>query len=116
MRINTPESTEQILIVNWVRQCTDIPCIHIVNEGKRSQQQGSMLKRMGMTSGVSDLFFPRATPEFHGLWIEVKAMNGKVSPAQQKFIDNMIQEGFFAIAAWGADAAIEIIKTHYHLR
>ena len=114
MKLN-PETIEQIRIVEWIKQTTNLPVIHIANEGKRSQAMGAILKRMGMVAGASDLFIPRANAEYHGLFIEVKVGKGKLSPAQTMFIDKMLSEGYMALAVWGADAAIEFIRTFYQL-
>lgn len=114
VRIN-PETVDQIKIVNWVRQCTNLPCIHIPNEGKRSTQQGSILKKMGLTAGVADLFFPRANHNSHGLWIEVKTLKGKPTEAQTLFINQMLDEGYEAKICYGFEDAIRTIKMHFNI-
>ena len=63
------ETIAQIQVVNWVKQCTTIPVIHIGNERKCSPQYGAMLKRLGTRAGVSDLFFPRSNGKQHGLFL-----------------------------------------------
>lgn len=115
MAVIRPEDLEQIKVVEFVRQKTDLPFIHIPNAGKRTWLGAFILKRMGMCAGASDLFFPRATKDFHGLFIEMKVNNGKLTALQKNFIQKMIDEKYMALAAWGADSAIEIIKAHYHL-
>ena len=113
--MNYPESLEQQLIVNWIRQKTTLPVIKIDNEGKRTRYMGALAKRQGLCPGASDLFIPRATKDYHGLWIEVKSEKGRLSPAQIKFATDMINEGYQAVTVWNSEAAIEIIKSHYQL-
>lgn len=110
-----PEQIEQIKVCEYVRQCTDLPFIHIANERRTSPQQGALLKRMGVVSGVADIFIPRAARRRNGLFIELKTLKGKPSPAQIKFLDDMNAENYFALICYGAEEAIETIKTFYDL-
>lgn len=110
------ECLEQIKVHEFVKQCTDLPFLHIANERSCSIQQGMILKRMGVRSGVSDIFIPRANKTLHGLWIELKFGKNKASPAQLTFINEMISEGYGAFVATGAEEAILIIKSFYSLK
>jgi len=110
-----PEQIEQIKVCDWVKQCTDLPFIHTANERKCTPQQGALLKRMGVFAGVADIFIPRATERHHGLFIELKTLKGKPTPAQIKFLDSMNAEGYFSLVCYGAEEAIETIKTFYNL-
>jgi len=109
------EDVEQIKIVEWVKQCTDLPIIHIANQRQTSPQHGSLLKRMGVLPGTSDLFFPRMSKGKSGLWIELKVGSNKPTELQIKFIENMKKEGYEGIVCWGADESIKFIKNFYHL-
>jgi hypothetical protein len=107
------EAIEQIKVAEFVKQCTDLPFIHIANERRTSPQQGALLKRMGVRAGVSDIFIPRANQYYHGLFIELKTLTGKASPAQKQFVRDMIAEGYEAVFAYGAEDCIAIIKEFY---
>lgn len=109
------EDVEQIKVCEWLKNKTDLPYFAIANQRTCTPQYGSLLKRMGLRAGVSDLFIPRATKDYHGTFIELKTKVGKVAPNQQKFIDDMIKENYFAVCCWGADAAIEVIKKIYSI-
>ncbi len=109
------EQIEQIKVHEFVKQCTDLPFIHIANERKCSAQQGALLKRMGVMAGVSDIFIPRSNGLLHGLFIELKIKSGKVSSHQNLFISNMVAEGYGAMVAYDAEEAILIIKAFYRL-
>lgn len=112
-----PETIATIQIVEFIKQTTDIPVIHIANEGKRSYAMGSILVRMGLMKGVSDLFFPRSSSDsqYKGIWLEVKIGKGKPSPEQIKFIDSMYKEGYMGICCWGSEEGINILKRFYDL-
>jgi hypothetical protein len=111
-----PEQIEQIKIVDWVKQCTSIPVIHIANERLTSPQQGALLKRMGVLAGASDLFFPRPSKGLHGMWMEVKTLTGKLTLSQIQFLADRESEGYFGIACYGAEEAIDTIKIFYDLK
>jgi len=114
MKIN-PEAIAQIQVVEWIKNCTDLPVIHIAGERKCSPQYGALLKRMGSRSGCADLFIPRANGKYHGSFFELKTLKGKPTANQIKFLDEMNSEGYFSMVVYGADEAIETIKTFYSL-
>jgi hypothetical protein len=110
------ESDEQIKIVHWIKSCTNLPVYATINEGKRGWFNASILKKMGLRSGVSDLFIPRAIDGYHGCFLEIKVGKGKLSPMQAIFLEDMINENYFASAVWGSDSAIQIIKNLYKIQ
>jgi hypothetical protein len=99
----------------WVIQNTDLKFFHFANERQCSAQYGSLLKRMGVTAGVSDIFLPKGNDTFKGLWIELKVGKNKATPAQLDFINDMIAEGYSACVAYGAEEAILMIRQFYGL-
>ena len=109
------EDIEQIKVVHWIKENTTLPVIHIANQRATSPYHGAMLKRMGVRAGVSDLFIPRATNFYHGLFIELKTLTGKASKLQMQFNKEMHEEGYEAVFAYGADEAIFIIKDFYDI-
>jgi hypothetical protein len=107
------ETTTQIIVMDWIRfKGLDPITMHIANERKSSIQAGALLKRMGVKSGVSDLFIARASREYHGLWLELKSEKGKVSANQSKFMADMVREGYATKVAYSADEAIFIISDY----
>ncbi len=110
------ESIEQIKVAEWIKQCTNLPFMHIANERRTTPQHGAILKRMGVRAGVSDIFIPRANKTCHGLWIELKVGKNKPSPSQLEFINEMLTEGYGAFVAYGAEEAILIIKSFYNIK
>lgn len=109
------EGAHQIVVHEWVKNNTTLPFIHIANERRCSPQRGSLLRKMGVKAGVSDIFIPRANDIYHGLWIELKDVGGRLSTAQSNFIQQMLDEGYFAEVAYGSSAAIQIIKIFYDI-
>lgn len=111
----TAETTEQIKIFDWIRACTDLPAMHIALERKCSPQYGAVLKRMGVIPGISDIFIPRKSGIYSGLWLELKVGKNKPTPAQADFLVQMTKEGYMAVCVYGSEAAIEFIKTFYEI-
>lgn len=109
------EAIEQIKIVEWLKQCTDLPFIHIGNERKCSPQYGALLKRMGIKKGVADLFFPRGNAHYKGLFIELKTLTGKPTKEQIQFLDEMSRENYFTAINYGSEETIGTIKAFYGL-
>lgn len=110
---NFSESNEQIAAMDWLRlQHPDVAehTMHIGNERKATYYAGYIMKRMGVLKGASDLFLAWPSRDFHGLFIEVKSRTGKPTPEQLKFINRMLNKGYFALVCYGADEIISTIS------
>ncbi len=110
-----PEEIDHINIVNWFHYnypefADDFH--HFANQRKCTPQEGNKLKKMGVKKGVSDFFLGIGKHGFHGLWIELKVGNGKLSKEQIAFIERKIKRGYLAIAVWGETAAKGVIETY----
>lgn len=110
------EDIEQIKIINFIKQCTDLPVIHVANQRSTSPQHGALLKRLGVRPGVSDLFLPRRHGNYSGTWIELKTLKGKPTQLQLDFISDMREEGYYADVCYGAEAAINLICELYSIK
>ncbi|MES2133166.1 MAG: VRR-NUC domain-containing protein [Bacteroidota bacterium] len=111
------EAIEQIKVVNWVKQQTDLPCFHFAGERKCNPIYGSVLKSMGVTAGVADLFFMRSdkNKEYKGLWLELKVGKNRLTDAQKDFLVIAKREGYQAEVIYGSEKAISYIKAFYSL-
>lgn len=110
-----PEEIDHINLINWFHY--NYPELaddfhHFANERRCSVQQGRILKRMGVKKGVSDFFLAVPCGDYHGLWIELKVGKGKLSIEQSEFLCRKNERGYIATAAWGFDAAKELILTY----
>jgi hypothetical protein len=70
---------------------------------------------MGVLAGVSDLFFPRGNGRFSGMFMELKAPNGKLSLAQAQFLLERTDDGYYCCVHYNAEDAIKAIKEFYNL-
>ncbi len=82
---------------------------HIPNQkGTRSTREMARLKKMGVKAGVADylLSVPRFTPVlFHGLYLELKAKNGRPSGEQKQFDKEATEHGYCYRVCEGWEAA-----------
>lgn len=114
------EDAEQISLIQWSElQSAKYPelklLFHIPNGGKRNAQEAARFKRMGVKAGVPDLFLPVPRGGFHGLWIELKAANGKTSTAQESMLKELRLQGYAAKVCFGWEKAAVAIKTYLEL-
>lgn len=87
--------------------------IHIPNGGGRSSAaQGAILKAQGVRAGVHDYFLPMPVGNTPGLWVELKASDGKPSDTQLEWYAAMRDVGYAACFAYGAAAAADAIKRY----
>lgn len=75
--------------------------------------QGKQRKDIGVKSGVPDLCLPVARGKYHGLYIEMKAEQGRVSDNQKTWMKRLMEQGYLAKVCYGFDEAIRCIKEYY---
>ncbi len=108
------ESNEQQALFRWAEFFENYHpelklMYHVPNEGLRTKANGARLKAEGMKAGVPDICLPCARGGFHGLYIEMKAGNGKPTHKQQQWIADLNAEGYYAVICYGWEAAQKVI-------
>ena len=108
------ESTEQIILVNRIRQLyPDVLIFAIPNGGQRSITEAVRLKAEGVLAGVPDLFLAKAGAGSHGLFIEMKRVKGgKISAKQQSVMEVLKHEGYAVLVAYGCDDAWPYVEQY----
>ena len=88
-------------------------CFHVPNGGYRFKATAAAMKRAGTRAGVPDVSLPIARKGFHGLWIEFKSDAGKLSEAQETFIEFLRRQNYCVLVcrSWtaGANAVIDYL-------
>lgn len=116
--LNTDEHIEQALVISWARShILQYPCLEwlysslngIPLPGSKKTRGRIMnyMKTEGMTKGVLDLFLPVAKYGYHGIYIEMKKLGGRLSPEQRKFKAFVERQGYLALLCFGHKTAIE---------
>jgi hypothetical protein len=101
------EHAEQVAFIAWCK-LSGYPysMIYAVpNGGQRNVIVATKLKAEGVTAGIPDLFLPHAAHGYHGLYIEMKRIGGKVTPEQKTRMAELSKEGYSAVVCHGADEA-----------
>ncbi len=111
------EDTEQIQVMNWAHWHTEkYPELkwlhHIPNGGSRNRIEAAKLKEMGVKAGVSDLFLPCPKGIYCGMYIEMKYGNNRHTDRQKEFLNDMAENGYFAVTCYSADDAIKAIEEY----
>ena len=106
------EWVEQADVIEWC-ELSKIDVIHIPNDEKRSFYAAKKKKKMGMSNGFPDLFFPIPNREYHGLMIEMKRKEFSTCSLEQiEWIRKLNTNGYLACFCYGAEDAIEVIKNY----
>lgn len=86
---------------------------HVPNGGRRDKATAALMKKQGVKSGVSDLFWPLKVNGNSGLYIELKFGNNGMSDAQKDFANFVEKNGFLFYCVSDVKRAAQIIKSYY---
>lgn len=115
------ESEEQAWLFEWAAyQVGKYPELelmhHVPNGGSRNKAEAAKLKAQGVKAGVPDIVLPVARGGYHGLYIELKRLQGgKVSMEQEKWMAKLKGQGYCAKELLGWKAAAEYILWYLNL-
>jgi len=117
VRVKRKESDEQTAIIEWANimqhRVPELALLyHVPNGGSRNVIEAKRLKAQGVKSGVPDLVLPVARGKYHGLYIELKTLRGRVSDTQKQWLEALRNQGYAAIVCRGADEAIAMIAKY----
>ena len=87
----------------------------IPNGGLRNIRVAMKLKSEGVKSGVPDICLPFPMGNFHGLYIEMKSPKGRISPAQEWWLDSLTSVGYLAERCFDWVDAARIIANYLNL-
>lgn len=116
-----PETRIQINVMSWWALAAagfkvDARLLsHCPNGGKRGKVEASILKAMGVRAGHEDLFLAVPRGSSHGLYVEVKAPDGRISDSQKEMIHLHEEQGYAVMVAWSFDECVRAI-TNYLMR
>lgn len=121
VRLYPTEEEEQTAVMHWATMAAGRwpelrMLFHIPNGGKRTKTEAARFRAAGVRSGVPDLFLPCARGGYHGLWIEMKAVGGRVSREQEQWLRELQAAGYLCRVCYGADAAIAELERYMQMR
>ena len=113
-RPKTAEWQDTIAVADYLR-LRDLLFMHIPNEGKRTPEQGAILKRMGLSKGAPDFIVFEPRGGFHGFALELKTEDGRLTKEQLEWAANLSRRGYAWTMAKGVDEAIRKIDFYLGL-
>lgn len=117
IRMIPTEDEEQIWLFSWAKlklgRFPELALMHhIPNGGQRSKSEAARFKAMGVKRGVSDIFLPVARGGYHGLYIELKAKDGKAEKEQKEWIAAVREQGYCAAVCFGGEIAANLVEAY----
>ncbi len=109
------EEVEQIKFITWLEK-VNVHCYHPRNGGSLNALEGAKFKRMGVRRGVPDLCIPYARKAYHGLYIELKRVDGKLSDLsveQKWWLDFLGRQGYLALVSFGSEQGKKIVQDYF---
>jgi hypothetical protein len=111
------EHAEQVAVMQWSSlACGAMPELRLLfaipNGGARDAVTGKRLKDEGVKRGLPDLFLPVARCGYHGLFIEMKSINGKLSIPQHAWKFALSKEGYRTELCRSAAEAIAVLTAY----
>lgn len=86
---------------------------HIKNEERSGDARSVAVDRAaGVKKGVPDLCLPVPCGDYHGLYIEMKAPNGRTSPEQDWWLDELRGQGYRAAVCYCWEDAATVILNY----
>ena len=84
----------------------------IPNGGLRKKSEAIRLKAEGVLAGIPDLFLPHPVDPYHGLYIEMKAPDGKVSTLQHARIKELREAGYRVVICYSVASALDKLNEY----
>ena len=114
MDIETTEASIQSAFFEWISLYPRIRLITfaVPNGGSRNCLEAKNLKAQGVTAGVPDIFMAVPCNGYHGLFIELKSKNGRLSEYQKIWIDNLNDRAYKAVVCYSLDEAINAVREY----
>lgn len=105
-KLKISEADEQRTLFDWakwnMKRYPDLEWLHHIPNGEyRPESTGKKLKALGVKPGVPDIQLPVGKRGYHGLYIELKSIGGRISVNQAKWLNALKKHGYFAVVAYG---------------
>jgi len=110
------EHDEQVALFQWAKLNEDrYPELALMYAnplgGKRPRRTAARMKAEGARAGVPDITLPVARCGFHGMYIEMKFGKGRLTPAQDWWLDQLIEQNYNCVVCYGfEDARQQIVN------
>lgn len=114
------EFKNQCALIQWLsyehKKYPDLAYLYAIpNDIRTTPQRAARAKAMGMRAGTPDLCLPTPRGPYHGLYVEMKSLEGQPTPAQRDFLDFLRRVGYAAIICRTAAEARDKILGYLNL-
>ncbi len=114
--MNQLEHNEQVALMQWTIKAKgkypELLLHAIPNGGRRDAITGRKLKEEGVKAGVPDLSLPVARGGYHGLYIEMKSVNGRINPRQARWLELLDKQGYLTEVCRSSMEAIGVLMAY----
>ena len=115
------EFKSQCALIQWLsyehRKYPELAYLYAIpNDIRTTPQRAARAKAMGMKSGVPDLCLPVPRGPWHGMYIEMKSLDGQPSPAQRDFLTFLGNVGYATCVCRSAPEARDNILRYLNLK
>ena len=91
----------------------ELQLLHAIpNGGHRHKAVAGRLKAEGVKAGVPDIFLPVARSGSHGLYIEMKTQQGRLTESQRNWTQALSNQGYRVELCRAWDAAANLIASY----
>lgn len=117
------EAQYQASVVLWARarfeedpnHFHDLDLLHCSLSGvPMTPAQAKRAKAQGMRPGIPDLCLPVPVGPYHGLYIEMKTEDGRLSEDQKDVTERLALNGYKVVVAYNPCEAKEAIRRYYN--
>lgn len=116
-RTSREEDWHQKQLIQWARQYEWSQYLyHIANETTGGVSWVTRNRQMGCRKGVPDLCLPIPMHGYHGLYIELKTEQGRMSDEQKRWLAALNQMGYKAECCMGWEKARDIIAEYMEVK
>ncbi|MEI6823180.1 MAG: VRR-NUC domain-containing protein [Bacteroidota bacterium] len=84
----------------------------IPNGGLRNLKVAVKLKKEGVVSGIPDLFLAKGTPDYNGLFIEMKYGKGKTRSNQNEIHTKLLDSNYAVATCWTYEGFTDIVTLY----
>jgi len=96
------ERSIQSALITWAdAQSGDLAPLNDLFAVPNGQYRPGQAPEPGIRSGVPDLFLPYPTPDWMGLFLELKREGGTLRDSQEEWCEVLLDRGYAVIVAYG---------------
>lgn len=116
------ESWEQQQVIKWSQQPSvrqlypELALLYHIPNERADKVQAAILKAMGVKPGVPDLHLPIPSGRYHGLYIEMKALDGAPDSDQLRWAEHLKANGNAHAFCYGWKQATEVLTWYLNLK